>query len=490
MGPRPAGPARDPVDQLIASARELRLEERYPEALAAIERARARAPSDEQRRYLDAEEARLSYYLGRFAAGRELGVRLAEGPSDLASARGLIAQSANALALNDGHEAFAAANHALLRLRTLRARASEVVDAQVQLTHVLAHMGRHADAVATARSCLTLAREANAADVARSEYALGFALSYAGSDEAIDRLLTAEAATRPRAGALWNWILFCIAACLRDRGLLDGAAAFLSRSSVAIRHERSWFAYRTGDLSAALRWLLPAVRADERPFARTVIAAVRLRRATGRPHGVVASAVHEFERDGLDHWRWGAMWIQLASAPAAPEQDQRLRVLLDELTARDAVSWGFYDPLLTAGVLRRAAPALRASGPAAALLSRAEAFGAPRPPREVNVLLESLHLLNPEALVALRNAGLTHAEMRTILRALQTWLASGEIRRSELAASLGYRESSIRTHFAHIRSKLGIEGRRGFEPILSWLVERELLSPSNASAALRRLAAR
>lgn len=479
------------MDQLIASARELRLEERYPEALAAIERARARAPSDEQRRYLDAEEARLSYYLGRFAGGRELGVRLAEGPSDLAAARGLIAQSANALALNDGHEAFAAANEALLRLRTLRARASEVVDAQVQLTHVLAHMGRHSDAIAAARSCLSVARDGDAADVARSEYALGFALSYAGSDEAIDHLLTAEAATRPRAGALWNWILFCIAADLRDRGLLDGAAAFLSRSSVAIRHERSWFAYRTGDLNAALSWLLPAVRADERPFARTVIAAVRIQRGTARrDRDAVSSPIREFEREGLDHWRWGAMWIRLASAPAAPEREQRLRVLLDELAARDAVSWGFYDPLLTAGVLRRAAPALRTSEPAATLLSRAEAFSAPRPPREVNVLLESLHLLNPEALVALRDAGLTHAEVRTILRALQTWLGSGEIRRSELAASLGYRESSIRAHFAHIRSKLGIEGRRGFEPILSWLVERELLSPSTASAALRRLAAR
>lgn len=483
-------PPRDPVDQLIASARELRADERYPEAAAAIGRARARGPSDEQRRYLDAEEARLCYYLGRFASGRELGARVAVGPPDIASARGLVAQSANALALNDGRAALAAVNEALLRLRTLRARATELIDAQIQLTHALAHMGRHGEAVATARGCMPMARDSDDGDVARSEYALGFALFYAGSDEALDRLLTAERSTRARAGALWNWIIFCIAACLRDRGLLDGAASFLSRSSVALRHERAWFAYRTGDLDAALSWLLPAVRGDERPFARTVIGAVRIHRGSTRRDHVVVAAVREFERVGLDHWRWGATWIELASVPDSSDREDRLRVLLDELSARGAANWGFYDPPLTADILRRATPALRRTELAATLLARAEAFSAPRPPREINVLLEALHLLNPEALVALGDVGLTHAEVRTVLRALQTWLEVGEIKRTELATALGYRESTVRTHFAHIRSKLGIEGRRGFEPILSWLVERQLLSPSTASTALRRLAAR
>ena len=57
---------RDPVDQLIASSREMRNDERYTEALAAVGRARSLGPSMDQLRYLDAEEARLCYYLGLF----------------------------------------------------------------------------------------------------------------------------------------------------------------------------------------------------------------------------------------------------------------------------------------------------------------------------------------------------------------------------------------------------------------------------------------
>lgn len=108
----------------------------------------------------------------------------------------------------------------------------------------------------------------------------------------------------------------------------------------------------------------------------------------------------------------------------------------------------------------------------------------------MNVLLEALHLLNPESLLLLTQAGLTTSEIRTVLKALETWLSAGEIRRGELARVLGLQESSVRSQFGHIRSKLGLHGRRGFEPILLWLAERSLLSPSTASIALRRLAGR
>lgn len=399
----------------------MRQDERYAEALAAVMRARSLHPSQDQDRYLDAEEARLCYYLGLFDQGRDLGVRVSQGSNDVAAARALVAQSVNALALNQGSEALEAANGALLRLRVLRATSSELVDAQIQLTHVLAHTGRHIEAIANARSCAHLASEDAQDERARSEYALGFALAYAGSDEAIDRFLAAEGGTRRRAGALWNWIVFCLAAYLRDRGFLDGAADFLSRSSVALRHERAWFAYRSGDMTSAFTWL---------------------------------------------------------------------RALLDELTARGVSNWGFYDPDLTRQILRRSERALRGNELSAALLRRAEQASASRPPPELNVLLEALHLLNPESLRVLTDVGLTTSEVRTVLRALQMWLRMGEIRRSDLASALSVKESSVRAQFGRIRSKLGIHGRRGFEPILLWLAERDLLSPSTASIALRRLAAR
>ena len=451
-------------------------------------RARSLHPSQDQDRYLDAEEARLCYYLGLFDQGRDLGVRVSQGSNDVAAARALVAQSVNALALNQGSEALEAANGALLRLRVLRATSSELVDAQIQLTHVLAHTGRHIEAIANARSCAHLASEDAQDERARSEYALGFALAYAGSDEAIDRFLAAEGGTRRRAGALWNWIVFCLAAYLRDRGFLDGAADFLSRSSVALRHERAWFAYRSGDMTSAFTWLRPPVPADERPFARTVLGAIRLHRRTPRGARAVAAAAREFGEIGLDHWRWGATWIALGST--ATHDHDGVRALLDELTARGVSNWGFYDPDLTRQILRRSERALRGNELSAALLRRAEQASASRPPPELNVLLEALHLLNPESLRVLTDVGLTTSEVRTVLRALQMWLRMGEIRRSDLASALSVKESSVRAQFGRIRSKLGIHGRRGFEPILLWLAERDLLSPSTASIALRRLAAR
>jgi DNA-binding CsgD family transcriptional regulator len=489
MDPHRSSGDRDPVDQLIASSREMRQDERYAEALAAVGRARSLRPSRDQLRYLDAEEARLCYYLGLFVQGRDLAVRVAQGPNDVASARALVARSVNALALNQGSEALAAANDALLRLRVVRATSYELVDAQIQLTHVLANTGRHTEAIANARSCVHLARESAEGELARTEYALGFALAYAGDDEAIDRLLAAEGATRRSAGALWNWIVFCLAAYLRDRGFLQGAADFLSRSSVALRHERSWFAYRAGDMTGALRWLLPPTLPDERPFARTVLGAIRLHRRTPRGARAAAAAAREFGDIGLDHWRWGAMWINLGSTTPGG-QEGAVRALLDELAARGVSNWGFYDPVLTGKILRRSERELRGNELSRKLLTRAERSGASKPPPELNVLLEALHLLNPECLLILTEAGLTTSEIRTILRALQTWLRTGEIRRSDLASALGLQESSVRAQFGRIRSKLGLHGRRGFEPILLWLAERDLLSPSTASIALQRLAAR
>lgn len=479
---------RDPVDQLIASSREMRNDERYTEALAAVGRARSLGPSMDQLRYLDAEEARLCYYLGLFLHGRDLAVRVVHGPEDVAAARALVARSVNALALNQGREALDAANEALLRLRILRTPPSELIDAQIQLTHVLANTGRHTEAIANARSCARLARESAQGERARTDYALGFALAYAGEDEAIDSLLAAEDATRRRAGAFWNWIVFCLAAYLRDRGFLDGAADFLSRSSVALRHERSWFSYRSGDMTSALRWLLPPIRADERPFARTVVSAIRLHRGIPRGAQAAAAAVREFGESGLDHWRWGAMWIALGSG--TPDEDGALDALLDELAARGVSNWGFYDPILTGKILRRSGRHLRGNELFQRLVMRAERSGASKPSPELNVLLEALHLLNPESLLILTQAGLTTSEIRTVLKALQTWLRTGEIRRTDLAIALGLQESSVRTQFGRIRSKLGLHGRRGFEPILHWLAEQDLLSPSTASIALRRLAAR
>jgi len=466
----------------------MRQDERYAEALGAVGRARSLQPTKDQIHYLDAEEARLCYYLGLFDQGRDLAVRVTQGPNDVASARALVARSVNALALNQGSEALEAANEALLRLRMLRATPSELVDAQIQLTHVLAHTGRHTEAVANARSCAHLAGESAEGERARSEYALGFALAYAGSDEAIDRLLAAEGATRRRAGALWNWIVFCLATYLRDRGFLEGAADFLSRSSVALRHERSWFAYRSGDMTSALRWLRPPIPPDERPFARTVLGAIRLHRRAPRDARAAAAAAREFGDIGLDHWRWGAMWIRLGST--ATDGQDGVRSLLDELAARGVLNWGFYDPVLTGKILRRSERDLRGNELSRTLLSRAERSGASKPPPELNVLLEALHVLNPESLLILTEAGLTTSEIRTVLRALQMWLRTGEIRRRDLAGALNLQESSVRAQFGRIRSKLGIHGRRGFEPVLLWLAERDLLSPSTASIALRRLAAR
>jgi len=181
------------------------------------------------------------------------------------------------------------------------------------------------------------------------------------------------------------------------------------------------------------------------------------------------------------------MWIDLA-APIRHTNGLSLRFLLDELAAREVSNWGFYDPVMTEGLLRRSAKELRGIQISSRLLARATRTGSARP--ELSVLLEALHVLNPESLLALTEAGLTASEIRTLLKAMQVWLRTGTSPRLVVAKALGLQPSSVRVQLGHIRSKLGIHGRRGFEPLLLWLAERDLLSPSTASAALKLLAAR
>lgn len=433
-----------------------------------------------------AELARLAYYGGRFRPGAAAAEELI-GPRDLASARAGIAASANRLALNDGHTALRHARDAILRMRLLGASVEDRIDGQVQLVHTLAHMGAHREAEVEARKALRVARAAaSEPEVARAQYALGFALWFEGSISAIDPFLAAEALTRRRAGAQWHWILFCLSACLRDHGHLDAADAYAIQSDVALRYERAWFEIRHRRPGSAARWIRPPISRDEIPFFRVVTAAIRLELGRSRrARAVMRGAVHaaeEFQRGGLLHWRWGALWLAAADQGGAlAERQEIVGNLMQDLTHHSMRHWGFYDPTLlkpwshmpaTRDLIQRATEGGDVESLAAA---------------HVPLLAPMLRLLNPEALAVLTEVGLSPAEIRTVSTAMRRWLERGAVRRTELASDLRIAEASVRSRMNAIRQKLGIGRTRGIEPFLYWLAEHDLLAPATQRRAIQLL---
>jgi hypothetical protein len=488
MLPNPSrGLGRSPADQQVLSARELRIDERFNEALAALDRAEGIGLGPEASRLAQAERARLMYYLGRFDDGARAGSFIAAG-SDLAAGRAAVAVSANLLALNRGHDALSAASAALVRMRTTRARADDVVDALIQLTHVHAHMGDHLSAINAGRAAVRRATQDASAERLRGRAmcALGFALTYAGNQDALGVLLDAERLERERAGAVWHWVQFCIAVFLRDRGYTQSAQTWLARRGVALRYERAWFALRAGDVSGAATWLRPPVTADERPFVRAVVAATRLSRGGSKTVVAASRAEAEFERLGLRHWSWGTTWLRAQDSElGVAERTTILAQLIEELGGHAAVHWGFFDPIRARHALRLIPPA-RLPAYGTELIAHLEAWSSPAR-YDDHALLGALTLLTIDALAAFAAIGLTPAEIRTLTAALETWLETGDASRHVLAAQLGITDSSVRSLISDIREKLGIEGRRGVEPIVLWLAEREFLGPHAAMRAVQTL---
>ncbi len=474
-------PITRPDEAAVRRAIELRRNERYVDAQHALDEVRGDA-GDLARRLALAERARLAYYAGEF----ERGVALAQSARttiDEATLHAGFALGLNLLALNRGADALAAINEALLHTRLLASVATEVIDGLVLLAHVQAHTGRHRDAINTAHSAVVLASQpiVDSHDRARAEYAYGFALMFGGREDALSRLVAAERLARSRGGSLWRWVLFCIALELRDRGFAAGASQFLARSTVALRYERAWFGVRRADFRDAASWLRARVASDERPYARTVVAAIRARcRVQAKPLPGLTRAIAEFQHGGLDHWRWGALWIRHAQVSDA----SGFGALLDELQQRQILKWGFFDPVVARSAIRRTPIAHPYAQQVLCSLRRDSTASDAQP----QLLLSALQVVNPEALAEFAVAGLAPSEIRVLLAALHLWFDRAAFTRADLARDLNLQESSVRSTLNRIRMKLGIEHRRGVEPILAWLAERELLAPSATSRVIARLA--
>lgn len=484
---RSRGIGRSPAEQQLLSARELRIDERYTEALSALDRAESMQLAPEAARLVQAERARLLYYLGRFSEGARVGIAIAAGP-DLAAARAAVAVSANVLAMNRGHDALNAASAALVGMRTARARADDVADALIQLAHVHAHMGDHASAIDAARAAVRRTAPDSVAQRLRGRAlcALGFALTYAGDEDALAVLLDAERVERDRGGAVWHWAQFCIAVFLRERGYMQAAQTWLARSGVAIRYERAWFALRADDGFGAAVWLRPPITADERPFVRVLVAATRLSRGIRRPLLAATQAEAEFRRLGLSHWSWGATWLRAQDATLTIAQRTTILVhLLTELSSRAVVHWGFFDPAGARRVLQTISP-VHLPAHANRILAHVEAWSS-RARYDDQALLGALTIVTMDALATFAALGLTRAEIRGLTVALQLWLDTGDASRRAVAQRLGVTESSARSLISDIREKLSIEGRRGVEPIILWLAERQLLAPAAAMRAVQKL---
>lgn len=466
----------------------MRFDDRYIEAAAALQRAQAAAPSSEARRLIQAEQARLAYYLGDFRGGLHLATGLTSGGRDLAASRAGIAASANLMALNRANEARSAVMTAQLGFRSMRVRGDDLADGLIQLAHVEAHIGDHRVAADDAAAALRITtRDPDASRLhSRALCASGFALSYGGREEALAPLLEAERLERSRGGAIWHWALFCVATLLRDRGDLHSAGVWLARSGVTLRYERAWFAVRAGDTHSIGGWLRPPFAADERPFFRALVGATRLKRSGSGAIAPALRAANEFTQLGMHHWSWGARWI--AAADSELPTAQRVRMVgdvLTELAAHSTTHWALFDPVRSLGVLRLCQRhGLKA---ASDLTEHLEEWSA-LPRLERGGALASLSLLSLDGLASLREARLTVAEVHALTTALELWLETGDASRRALAAHLGISENSVRSLVTAIRRKLQLEGRRGLEPIVAWLADRELLTPTTAIRMVRRLA--
>lgn len=464
----------------------LRVAGRYSEAIRRIER-QAGSDTPDDVRLIAAEGARMAYYQGRFTEGLTAAL-VTIGPADLASARAAVAASVNALALNRGHVALARANDALLRMRMLPASRDDMIDAQIQLVHVLSHMGQRADSISSARSTLVLARRGSSErSRIRAEYALGFALVFAGEQQAIAQFLTAERLARENGGTLWHWIVFCLAMSLRDLGEISTSRSFLCQSQVALRHERAWWSIRAGEFETVRTWLRPPFPPDERPYMRVIVAALHRRRRSSKSNGrgtgmrAALAAARDFERGGLHHWRWGALW--LAAADSTAPLSQRTEIAdeaVSTLSEQGSTHWGFFDPDLALPWIRR----LRPQSP---LRERLESMRARQRSPGSEALPEGLTVLNPDAVLALIDAGLSPSEIKTLIYLIERWLGGMRMRRAALASEFGLADGTLRVRINRIRTKLGIQRTRGVEPILAWLAGRGLLAPIATSRALERL---
>lgn len=86
--------------------------------------------------------------------------------------------------------------------------------------------------------------------------------------------------------------------------------------------------------------------------------------------------------------------------------------------------------------------------------------------------------------------GLTATQVRVVGSMLARWLIDPDATRAEFAETLRMRDSSLRTQITEIRSKLRLGKRRGVEPLVAWLAEREMLTSEASLAAVVLLASR
>jgi hypothetical protein len=361
----------------------------------------------------------------------------------------------------------------------------EIAAAQIQLVHVEANRGRPQEALRAAIPVLRYARspKLTAQERARAEYAVGFAQMYAGRPDAIDHFFQAESYLRDHTQPLWQWIMFCAAAHLRDQGWPGEAGLLLAETPAQVAHERAWFAVRAGDPKTAVS-MVSRCTADERPYARVIVGAAR-RLLRCRPTSSLEAGAREFQRGGLDHWRWGALWIQAAASTDPAKRRRTVVMLLEELGARSAVHWGFFDPALTAQLIAELPRGQAVSTTARAVALHVAACQPQQRTRPAEVVM-ALRIFSVEGLTVLLEAALTSAEITTLVMAIEAWLTEKLTRRS-LATSLDLRESTVRDRLHAVRAKLGITSGRGGRALVAHFADRRLLTDSATSRALIRM---
>lgn len=422
-------------------------EEAFAEARELFERA---ALSDEGGLAARAQAhlAHLDYYGGRFEGG------LARAESLIRASRGVEAceahlyASVNAIALNRPLEAYAharAARNLSQHVRDPSLRLDLRFRIARQVTHVLVAQGEYTAAASEAETAAAIGRAvASPRHLGFCAYLRGYVKAARGDPLATTLFREADRHWGGSSRAFGRWLQYLWAMTLRDLDDFAGARNLRLASGIRVPWEEPLF-----ELAEGLPASAPDVTscpADEFPFRLAALGVVFLdagRFAEARE--ALATAVREFERCGLHHYRRGAAMALAAANLAAGDASsaaQMVQAELPMLVRYDVRRWPWWHQ---PAVLRLASFCVQ------------RGLGTGYWPQ----VLQSVRRAGAALTDMLRARDLTEREIEIV----RAWLAEPRKSRADLALTLGIGEASVRAHLNNIRRKLGCDARRGARAI-------------------------
>lgn len=460
-----------PPDIAFSLGRAAEEEQDFEVAERLFERA-AESVSGTLRSRAMAHLAHLDYYAGHFAQGLERALRVAEGASGIARLESYLAASVNAIALNRSAASLAhatRARNATQRIRDPIIRADARFRITRQLVHVLVARGQYREAWSEAEAAEQRARGSPIGRLrAVACYLSGYVSQARGDRICLAYYREAAAAWPESSRAFGRWLMYVTALAHRDLGDATLAGVLKQASGIALPWEDPLFERAAGSEPVAKD---PEERPlDERPFLLAARGCVALWAGNARAARTdLTSAVIEFERAELHHYRRGASLALAAARLVGGEHRPAAEILAEEtpsLVKEEIFRWPWWDRQTTAILGDHA---------------RRSSIGVAYWERHFDQRAQAPLTIDQ----IMRARGLTPQESEVV----RTWLATPNLSRAELAGAVHSSEPSVRNHLNRARMKLGCSRERGPE-VLRRRIEELIASTPVASLAHKAAGAR